>query len=207
MALKEEERIVLLSQIEALATLPIVRIPGILNGQSPEEASILYKKSREVAITPPGLRQAGLLIRRMERILGKYREITGVGRAIAANQVGSDLAVTIFLTPEGKFLHYINPKILKASEEENIYWEMCLSGAPLGVDVMRPAEIKVSYYKLDGQEYIEDLKGFDARRMQHEIEHLNGGTCYNSKGANVSTLGYQLEPSIYMKQDLRPVKD
>lgn len=206
MALTKTEKKDYLNLLDALINLPIKRIPGVLNGEEPSETTILYRKSRKVEITTEGLKKADKTIQKMELTLKEWRKITGTGRALAANQVGSDLAICVFLLTDGKTEHFINPEIVWKSKEKNVYWEMCLSGSPLGVDVTRPEKVSVKWYTLDGERHEKTFDGFDARRLQHEIEHLDGKTCYTSDGANPKTLGYHLDPSVYMNQELRPVK-
>ena len=205
MALTPEARASLQASIEAQDRLPIVRIPAIIGGKKSEDVSILYRTCTPVEITPEGLNEARTIVDEMTLVLKTYREITQTGRAFAANQIGIDRMIVIFLHPDGTVFSYINPEITWKSEERNIYWEVCMSGSPLGVDVVRPASVKVHWYDLDGNEHHELLEGFDARRMQHEIEHLDGKVCYNTDGTVHSTLGYGLDKSAYMKQELRPV--
>lgn len=193
-------------EIVALRELPIERISGVLAGQDPKHASTLYRKCKEVKLTKKVLAQAKKAVQKMAEILKRYREITGTGRALAANQIGEDFAITIFLDLEGQVTPFINPKITWRAKEKNIYWEMCISGAPLGVDVVRPEKVKVRWYDLKGKRHEELFADFDARKIQHEIDHLQGKTCYHTEGTVYSTLGYSFDPKVYMNQKLRPFK-
>lgn len=206
MALTPEAKQTLQANIAALDELPIERIVGILGGAKPEKISPLYRLCQPVELTHDGLQEARDIVERMGLMLKRFKEITSTGRALAANQIGIEKAITIFLSPEGKIIPYLNPAVTWASPEKNIYWEICISGSPLGVDVVRPTEAKVRYYDLEGELHQEHLEGFDARRFQHEVEHLGGKTCYNTDGTVFSTLGYGLSPAEYMNQRLRPVK-
>lgn len=205
MALTLEAERILQAQIVALKELPIVRIIGVLGGANPAELSPLYRPCKPVPITPEGLRGAQTVVDQMGAVLRLYHEITGTGRALAANQIGIGQAITVFLNQSGEIATYLNPRSTWASAEQNVYWEICISGSPLGVDVVRPASVRVRWDDLKGQQHEELLEGFDARRMQHEIEHVDGGTCYTAKGADYRTLGYGLNPQVYMNQSLRPV--
>lgn len=196
----------LLAHVAALEELPIERIIGVLGGGDPKEISPLYRICQPVALTVEGLEEAGIVVDKMEQVLKRYREITSTGRALAANQIGVEKAITVFLSPEGEVVPYLNPEITWMSPEKNIYWEMCISGSPLGVDVVRPASVRVRHFDLEGNQHEELFEGFDARRMQHEIEHLSGKVCYNTDGTLFTTLGYRLNPAEYMNQRLRPFK-
>lgn len=206
MALSTQAKNTLLAQIQAEEELPIERITAVLGGKKPEDTSILFRPCRLVELTAEGLENAQTTIVKMGTVLKHYRELTGIGRALAANQIASDLSIVVFLHPDGHLIAYINPKIIWKSQEENIYWEVCLSGAPLGVDVQRPEKAKVEWYDEAGAEHQELLEGFDARRMQHEIDHLHGKVCYNTDGTHHETLGYGLDAETYLHQELRVAK-
>lgn len=206
MALTPKSRQTLLAQITALDELPIERIVGILGGADPKEISPLFRACQPVELTPQGLQEARAIVDKMGSVLKRYRELTSTGRALAANQIGIEKAITIFLSPDGEIISYLNPEITWVSAEKNVYWEICISGSPLGVDVTRPSLVKVKYYDLEGSQHEELVDGFDARRLQHEIEHLGGKVCYDTDGTVFSTLGYGLNPAEYMNQQLRPVK-
>ena len=68
----------------------------------------------------------------------------------------------------------INPEILGASEELNIYDEGCLSIPDQYAEVERPAVVKVQWTDLDGKIVQEEFDGLWATCVQHEIDHLNG---------------------------------
>ena len=68
----------------------------------------------------------------------------------------------------------INPELLSASEELNIYDEGCLSIPDQYAEVERPAVVKVQWTDLDGKIVQEEFDGLWATCVQHEIDHLNG---------------------------------
>lgn len=102
------------------------------------------------------------------------------GIGLAANQVGSNLSVTVIdITPvEGyedtKPLVLINPEITFYSEEETDYEEGCLSLPNLRELVIRPESIQVSFLNERIEPQTMEVDGLMARVMQHEIDHLNG---------------------------------
>jgi len=102
------------------------------------------------------------------------------GIGLAANQVGSPLAITVIdISPvEGyestKPLVMINPEITYYSDEESDYEEGCLSLPHVRDLVIRPEAIQVSYFDEHIKPQTVQADGLLARVMQHEIDHLNG---------------------------------
>src|SRR5262249_23476261 len=70
---------------------------------------------------------------------------------------------------------FINPEILWRSEETATYEEGCLSIPEFYEEVERPAQVRVKYLDLEGREQVLEADGLLATRLQHEIDHLNGG--------------------------------
>jgi peptide deformylase len=68
----------------------------------------------------------------------------------------------------------INPEILWSAEERATYEEGCLSIPEFYEEVERPAEVKVRYSDLDGNQHEVEANGLLATCLQHEIDHLNG---------------------------------
>lgn len=69
---------------------------------------------------------------------------------------------------------YINPVIVNKSTKNNRDAEACLSLPGMVVNTSRPKWLDLQYFDLSGQLHIERFKGFWARAVCHEIEHLNG---------------------------------
>ncbi len=68
----------------------------------------------------------------------------------------------------------INPKITKFYKKLTEDEEGCLSFPDLYGIVKRPDSIKVEALDLDGNKLKFNAKGFEARVIQHEIDHLDG---------------------------------
>ncbi len=68
----------------------------------------------------------------------------------------------------------INPEIVTANQETNIYKEGCLSFPDQFADVKRPKTVRVRYLDLQGAKKEEEMSGLLATCVQHEIDHLNG---------------------------------
>ncbi len=75
---------------------------------------------------------------------------------------------------ENKPQVFINPEILKVSDEVSTYEEGCLSIPDYYAEVERPASLTVGYVDRDGKQQTVDADGLLATCLQHEIDHLNG---------------------------------
>lgn len=69
---------------------------------------------------------------------------------------------------------FINPEILKVSDEVSTYEEGCLSIPDYYAEVERPASLTVGYVDRDGKQQTVEADGLLATCLQHEIDHLNG---------------------------------
>ena len=102
---------------------------------------------------------------------------TGVG--LAANQVGIlKQIVTINYEDKesNKKVNYVlfNPSIIKYSDETVVMEEGCLSLPEQYADVERPKEIVVEYINENNKTIKKEIDGYQARILQHEIDHLSG---------------------------------
>ncbi|AEK63930.1 peptide deformylase [Collimonas fungivorans] len=101
-------------------------------------------------------------------------EAPGVGLAASQVDVHEQLVV-IDTSDTGTDLRvFINPEILWASEEKQIYDEGCLSVPGVYDGVERPARIKVRALDADGKPFEVDADGLLAVCIQHEMDHLMG---------------------------------
>jgi peptide deformylase len=118
---------------------------------------------------------------------GVYRELVeqmrkdmvaanGVG--LAANQVGQDIALFVIdkkLADEHNVPDaYFNPDITEYSREEDEMEEGCLSIPKYYVPVKRPKKIMFKALGPDGKKIKFRARGWLARVLQHETDHLNG---------------------------------
>ncbi|KQM30396.1 peptide deformylase [Rhizobium sp. Leaf68] len=75
---------------------------------------------------------------------------------------------------ENKPQVFINPEILKVSDDVSTYEEGCLSIPDYYAEVERPASLTVGYVDRDGKQQTVEADGLLATCLQHEIDHLNG---------------------------------
>ena len=69
---------------------------------------------------------------------------------------------------------FINPEIIRTSDDLVPYEEGCLSVPGIWADVMRPAEISIQAWNEKGKPFTLDADGILARVIQHEYDHLRG---------------------------------
>lgn len=102
---------------------------------------------------------------------------SGNGIGLAAPQVGiKKRIVVIDLKQEGKSdpITFVNPKILKLSEEKFINEEGCLSVPEYYAEVERSKEVELEWFDENGKKKVKKVKGLLSICIQHEIDHLNG---------------------------------
>ena len=94
------------------------------------------------------------------------------GAGLAAVQVGVLRRIFIVDVEEGYF-EFINPEILSRSGEQYGI-EGCLSVKGKWGDVKRPMEVKIKAQNRQGKYFTLTAKGFFAKAISHEYDHLDG---------------------------------
>lgn len=125
-----------------------------------------------------GDRSLKKLAKSMEKAMYAY---DGVG--IAAPQVGVlKRLIVIDVSPEDvrEPLVLVNPEILELQGDPEESEEGCLSCPGILVPIVRQPWAKVRYWDLDGEEWEIEGDGLLGRCLQHEIDHLNGRTLFES---------------------------
>ena len=105
--------------------------------------------------------------------------IKAPGVGLAANQVGilKQIITINFEDKESdKRANYIlfNPSIIEYSEEKVIMEEGCLSLPEQYADIERPKQIVLEYLDENEKKIKKEIDGYEARILQHEIDHLSG---------------------------------
>lgn len=106
------------------------------------------------------------------------------GFGIAAPQAGINKRIVIIQVNKEKCTYknckevpttvMINPTWRKMSEETDIEYEGCLSVPTIRGKVERYTNIEVTYYDEKGEKIVKQAKGFTARDIEHECDHLDG---------------------------------
>ena len=110
-----------------------------------------------------------------ERMLDVMERAHGVG--LAAPQLGILRRILVYrASDEDEPKVLINPELVERSDETEVGTEGCLSllGGELQVPVARHLRVRVSGRDVSGDGVDIDVEGFEARVIQHEIDHLDG---------------------------------
>ena len=139
---------------------------------------VLRARARAVApadIAKPDFQQL------VDDMFDTMREYQGVGLAAPQIHVGLRLFVAGFPKPqkddgedEVPLMALINPEITPVGTSVVEDWEGCLSIPDIRGKVPRATEIKVKAFNRKGRRVEMSARGFTARVIQHETDHLDG---------------------------------
>ncbi len=137
------------------------------------------------------------------------------GAGLAAPQVHTPLRVVVFQAPGDRsdpglsavenFDHtapltlLINPVIEVADETVEGGWEGCLSVPGLRGWVERPYRIRYAGFDTTGNRVSRTARGFHARVVQHECDHLDG-ILFPSRMQDMSKLLFESEAHHWLEQ-------
>ncbi len=97
-----------------------------------------------------------------------------------------EVPLTVLINP------VIEPIVETGGEAMVTSWESCLSVPDLAGRVPRHRAIRYSGIGLDGQEIAREARGFHARVVQHECDHLDG-ILYPQRMTDLSLLSFTSE--------------
>lgn len=112
----------------------------------------------------------GAFVKLVDDMFVTMYDAPGVG--LAAPQVGVQKRFFVYDYDDTPGV-LINPTIVEMRGEAE-FTEGCLSVPGLHWEIVRPAEIHVKGFDLDGRELDLELDDYAARVFQHEIDHLDG---------------------------------
>ncbi len=137
------------------------------------------------------------------------------GAGLAAPQVHVPLRLVVFQAPESRadeglseaerFDHtapltvLINPELELLEGETEGGWEGCLSVPGLRGFVERPAHIRYRGIDHEGAAIIRTARGFHARVVQHECDHLDG-ILYPQRMSDLTKLIFDSEARHFLDQ-------
>lgn len=102
------------------------------------------------------------------------------GIGLAANQINKDLSIFVIdeklATENGVPEVFFNPEITEYSQNNDEMEEGCLSIPGYGANIKRSKKIKIKTIDENGNKLKLKARGFLARVLQHETDHLNGTT-------------------------------
>lgn len=128
----------------------------------------LHKVAKPVTVFDARIKQL------VEDMAETMYDAPGIGLAATQVDVHEQVIVIDISEAHDQLRAYINPEILWASEERQVYDEGCLSVPGIYDGVERPARVKVRAYDVDGQPFEVDADGLLAVCIQHEMDHLKG---------------------------------
>lgn len=175
------------------------------------ESKALRQRSQPVKISQITEKSFQKKLAYLKKCFLEYRQQTGMGRGIAAVQVGiPERFLLIFMSEkESQFMVMINPVIRRSSSQKLRYPEICMSASPLIAPIIRPEWVEVEYYDQDAKTCVWKTRANSQqgkvynRVIQHEIDHLNG--ILNIDRVDSSTLEYALDPTFYEKASFEKV--
>jgi len=141
-----------------MSLLPILRYPD----------PRLHKVARPVTAFDARLKR---LIADMAQTM---YDAPGVGLAATQVDVHEQLIVIDTSETHDDLRVFINPEIVWASPEKQVYDEGCLSVPGIYDGVERPARVKVRALDADGKPFELEADGLLAVCIQHEMDHLKG---------------------------------
>jgi peptide deformylase len=140
---------------------------------------LLRRVARDLAPEEIGSREIRTLI---DDMVDTMHHEQGIG--IAAPQIGESVQAAIIeidaesarypgQEPFGLRV-FLNPRVTVLDEEDQGFWEGCLSVPNLRGFVERPRKVRVDYLDMQGRERWIEAEGFLATVFQHELDHLQG---------------------------------
>ncbi|XP_042387133.1 peptide deformylase 1A, chloroplastic/mitochondrial-like [Zingiber officinale] len=164
-------------------------LPEIVKAGDP----VLHEPAGEVSVQEIGSEKIQKII---DDMIACMRKVPGVG--LAAPQIGVPLKI-IVLEDTKEYISYapkneikaqdrrpfdllviINPKLKNKSDKTALFFEGCLSIDGFRALVERYLEVEVTGLDRQGQPIKIDARGWQARILQHECNHLDG-TLYVDK--------------------------
>ena len=144
---------------------------------SPDQT--LRQKCEPVALTE--LPEVARIAKKMAKAMYKND-----GCGLAAPQIGvlkQIIVIDTSVPKEGEKrvespVFILNPRVRAVGEETECAGEGCLSIPGITVDIERPTYIELEALDLDGTPIEITAEGFDARAVQHELDHLEGITMF-----------------------------
>lgn len=131
----------------------------------------LYELSEEVR--QHELERLTTVVQDLHDTMMDFRARYGVGRAIAAPQIGV-LKRLIYMNINNEPTVFINPRFTELSEERMELWDDCMSFPNLLVRLTRHRECTVEYHDMEWDIHSRHFKDDLSELIQHEYDHLDG---------------------------------
>ncbi len=153
---------------------------------------VVRAEARPVPVSKIGSAEIQRLIDDMEETMHEY---DGVG--LAAPQVHVGFRLAVIEVPESDerardavpFTVLVNPVVVPQGDAKLAGFEGCLSIPDLRGQVSRHESVRLEAFDRKGRPYVVEAKGFFARVIQHECDHLDGRV-YLDRMTDLKTLSF-----------------
>ena len=139
---------------------------------------VLANKTKTIPATEIKAGQYTQLVLDMKKAM-----VENMGVGLAGNQIGKDLSIFVIdakIALENKVPEvYFNPEITEYSLDADHIEEGCLSIPGFYAEIPRSKKIMFKALDESGKKIKFKARGFLARILQHETDHLNGLTIRN----------------------------
>jgi peptide deformylase len=133
-----------------------------------------YPDSRLHRLAKPVAKFDARIKKLVEDMAETMYDAPGIGLAATQVDVHEQVIVIDISDNRSDLRAFINPEILWASEEKQLYDEGCLSVPGIYDGVERPARVKVRAFDVEGKPFELEADGMLAVCIQHEMDHLRG---------------------------------
>ncbi len=130
----------------------------------------LYELSKEVTSSDSDILPG--IIQDLHDTMMDFRKRYGIGRAIAAPQIG--IMKRIIYMHIDRPVVFLNPVLKSLSEEIIELWDDCMSFPDLLVRVKRHRRCTIEYYDENWRRQKMQLEDDLSELLQHEYDHLDG---------------------------------
>ncbi len=114
----------------------------------------------------------GALVRLTQDMIQTMYDAPGLG--LAAPQIGVQKRLFVYDLQDGDGPKTLVNPVIAESRGEWTYDEGCLSVPGMSFEIVRPKEIHLTGFDLDGKEVSVEADELLARLYQHEMDHLEG---------------------------------
>jgi len=114
----------------------------------------------------------GALVRLADDMIETMYAAPGAG--LAAPQVGVQKRLFVYDLHDDTGAHVIVNPVISEMRGEYVFEEGCLSVPGLSWDIVRPDEVHITGYDLDGNPISIEASEYEGRVFQHELDHLDG---------------------------------
>ena len=125
---------------------------------------------REVSSPVPCINEEIKIL--IDEMFVTLKKSNGIG--LAAPQIGKNIRLFIVQLEEDSGMVFINPEVIRTSNEQCSMEEGCLSIPKVYEKVIRPKDVTLQYMDINGKKQLIQATGLLARVIQHEYDHLNG---------------------------------